>query len=95
MSWKKHTKKISELKKSNTEIDMQVRQRLDEMVKEMLGNDIAVSLEFLIEHLHLHQDKNDAIQELKLYVDLMEGVEYGVILDDNDQSVYVFFTKSE
>jgi hypothetical protein len=94
MSWKKHTKKISELKKSNTDIDMKVRGRLEEMTKEMLDEDVAVSLDFLIDHLHLHKDKSDAIQELKLYIDLMEGIEYGVILDDNDQSVYVFFKKS-
>lgn len=94
MSWKKHTKKISELKESNTAIDMKVRKRLEEMTEEMIDNDVAVSLEFLIDHLHLHKDKNDAIQELKLHIDLMDGVEYGVIADDNDQSVYVFFTKA-
>jgi hypothetical protein len=95
MTWKNHTKKISKLKESNTDIDMKVRERLEEMTQEMLDKDIAVSLEYLKDYLHLHRDSNDAIQELKLFVDLMEGVEYGVIADDTDQSVYIFFTKSE
>jgi hypothetical protein len=86
---------MSDLKKSNTDIDMTVRQRLEEMTGKMVDNDVAVSLDFLIDHLHLHKDRNDAIQELKLLIDLMEDVEYGVINDDSDQSVYVFFKKGE
>jgi len=95
MTWKDHTKKISKLQESNTKIDMTVRERLEEMTQKMVDKDIAVSLEFLKDHLHLHRDNDDAIQELKLLVDLMENVEYSVIIDDNDQSVYVFFKKSE
>jgi hypothetical protein len=95
LAWEKHTKKMSDLKKSNTDIDMTVRQRLEEMTGKMVDNDVAVSLDFLIDHLHLHKDRNDAIQELKLLIDLMEDVEYGVINDDSDQSVYVFFKKGE
>lgn len=95
MTWKDHTKKISKLKKSNTEIDMKVRKRLEEMTAEMLDADLAVSLEFLKEYLHLGKDDTDAIQELKLLIDLMSGVGYGVIVDDTDQSVYLFFTKKE
>ncbi|TFG29023.1 hypothetical protein EU527_16510 [Candidatus Thorarchaeota archaeon] len=95
MEWKKHTKKMSDLKKSNTQIDMKVRERLETMVKEMLDKDMAVSLNFLIDYLHLHRDQNDAIQELKLHIELMEGIDYGVIIDDNDQSVYVFFIKKK
>ena len=86
---------MSDLKKSNTEIDMRVRERLEAMIKEMLGKDMAVSLNFLIEYLHLHKDQNDAIQELKLHIDLMEGIDYGVIVDDNDQSIYIFFIKKK
>ena len=95
MTWKDHTKKISELRESNTKIDMEVRKRLEEMTSEMLGADMAISLSFLKDHLHLHKDDNDAIQELKLLIDLMPGIGYGVIVDDNDQSVYLFFTKKE
>lgn len=95
MTWKEHTKKITELKKSNTEIDLKVRTRLEEMTQEMLDNDLAVSLEFVKDYLHLHKDSHDAIQEFKLLVDLMEGVQYSVIVDDNDQSVYLYFRKSE
>ena len=94
MTWKSNTKKISKLRESNTAIDMKVNERLEEMTKEMIDDDLAISLEFLKEYLHLHKDDNDAIQELKLLVDLMEDVEYGVIVDDTDQSVYIFFKKS-
>ncbi len=95
MEWKKHSKKISDLRKSNTEIDMKVRNRLDTMIEEVLDQDTAVPLEFLIEFLHLDKDQDDAIQELKLHVGLLEGIDYGVIVDDNDQSVFVFFKKRE
>ncbi len=95
MEWKKHSKKITDLRKSNTEIDMKVRNRLDSMIEEVLDQDTAVPLEFLIEFLHLDKDQDDAIQELKLHVGLLEGIDYGVIVDDNDQSVFVFFKKRE
>ena len=95
MEWKKQSKKISDLRKSNTEIDMKVRNRLDSMIEEILDKDTAVPLEFLIEFLHLDKDQEDAIQELRLHVGLLEGIEYGVIVDDNDQSVYIFFKKTE
>ncbi len=95
MEWKKHSKKISDLRKSNTEIDMKVRNRLDSMIEEILDQDVAVPLKFLIEFLHLDKDQDDAIQELKLHVGLLEGIEYGVIVDDNDQSVFIFFKKIE
>lgn len=83
------------MRKSNTEIDMKVRNRLDSMIEEVLDQDTAVPLEFLIEFLHLDKDQDDAIQELKLHVGLLEGIDYGVIVDDNDQSVFVFFKKRE
>ncbi|NHJ14797.1 MAG: hypothetical protein EAX95_14045 [Candidatus Thorarchaeota archaeon] len=93
MAWKKESKKISELKKANTEIDMKVRSRLEEMVGEMANKDTAVSLEFLKEYLHLQRADNDAIQELQFHLGLMEGVKHGIISDDADQSIYVFFEK--
>jgi hypothetical protein len=95
LTWKEHTKKVSELRKANTDIDMKVRSRLEELTEEMLDADLAISLEFLKDHLHLNKDDNDAIQELKLHIELMQGVSYGVIVDDSDQSIYVFFKKAE
>ena len=95
MEWKKHSKKISDLRKSNTEIDMKVRNRLDSMIEEILDQDTAIPLEFLIEFLHLDKDQDDAIQELRLHVGLLDGIEYRVIVDDNDQSVFIFFKKTE
>jgi len=95
LEWKKHSKKISDLRKTNTEIDMKVRNRLDTMIEEVLDQDIAVPLDFLIDYLHLDKDQDDAIQELKLHVGLLEGIEYRVIVDDNDQSIFIFFKKTE
>jgi hypothetical protein len=93
LEWKDHSKKISELKKSNTEIDMKVRERLESMIKEILDKDTAVSLDFLIKYLHLEKDEDAAIQELKFHIDMMDNVKYGIIKDDKDQSIYVFFKK--
>lgn len=93
MEWKKYSKKIEDLKKSNTEIDMKVRERLEAMIGEILDKDTAVSLEFLIDYLHLDKDSENAIQELKLHIGMMDDVKNGIVVDDNDQSVYVFFTK--
>jgi hypothetical protein len=95
LAWKKHTKKISKLKDSNTAIDMKVRGRLEKMAAEMADKDTAVSLEFLKEHLHLQKDDDDAIEELKFHLGLDENLQYSVIMDDSDQSVYVYFTKIE
>jgi len=95
LEWKKHSKKISDLRKSNTEIDMKVRNQLDSMIEGMIDQDIAVPLDFLIEFLHLDKDQDDAMQELRLHVGLLEGTEYGVVVDDNDQSVFIFFKKTE
>ncbi len=95
MEWKKHSKKISDLRKANTEIDMKVRNRLDSMIEEILDQDIAIPMEFLIDYLHLDKDQDDAIQELKLHVGLLEEIEYRVIVDDNDQSIFIFFKKTE
>jgi len=83
------------LRKSNTEIDMKVRNRLDTMIEEILDQDTAVPLEFLIDYLHLDKDQDDAIQELKLHVGLLDAIEYRVIVDDSDQSVFIFFKKAE
>ena len=72
---------------------MMVRERLESMIKEILDKDTAVSFDFLIKHLHLHKDTEGAMQELKLYIDMIGDVKYGVIADDTDQSIYIYFTK--
>jgi hypothetical protein len=95
MAWEKHSKKISELKKSNTEIDMKVSQRLEEMVTAIVDKDTAVSLEFLKEHLHLQHDNEDAIKELRFHLRLMGDVRYAIIGNDADQSIYVYFEKEK
>lgn len=95
MAWKKYSKKISKLKDSNTAIDMKVRERLEEMTDKIADKDTAVSLEFLKEHLHLQKEDDDAIEELKFHLGLEENLKYSVIMDDSDQSVYVYFTKKE
>jgi len=91
LEWKKHSKKISELRKANTEIDMKVRNRLDSMIAEIIDQDIALSLDFLIDYLHLDKDKDNAMQELNLHTSLIDNNDHGVIVDDSNQSVYIFF----
>jgi hypothetical protein len=72
---------------------MKVRERLESIISETLDKDIAISFDFLIKHLHLEKDTENAMQELKLHINMIDNVKYGVIVDDNDQSIYVFFTK--
>ena len=93
MAWKKHTKKAPAIHEANTKLDMEVRERLENMVKDLADSDNAVSLEFLKEFLHLHKTDDDAIQELRHKVDLLGEVEYRVIVDDQDQSPYIQFSK--
>jgi hypothetical protein len=81
---------------SNTQIDMEVRGRLEEMIGKITGQDVAVSLGFLKDYLHLRKEDDDAIDELKFHVNLMEDdIRYSVIADDKDQSIYIYFTKEE
>ena len=91
MEWKKHSKKVSVIRQENTNIDMKVRNRLDEIIEKATDQDLAISLEFLIEYLHLAKIQEDALQELRLHVGLLDDVEQRIINDDNDQSVYVYF----
>ncbi|MGY5878920.1 MAG: hypothetical protein RTV31_01660 [Candidatus Thorarchaeota archaeon] len=91
MEWKKKAKKVSEIRQNNTNIDMKVRNRLDEIIEETTDKDIAIPLQFLIEYLHLEKKKEDALQELRLHVGLLDDVEQRIIIDDNNQSVFVYF----
>ncbi|MFW9889250.1 MAG: hypothetical protein ACFFER_13775 [Candidatus Thorarchaeota archaeon] len=96
MTWEKHSKKITELKESNTQIDMKVRERLEEMIGKIADQDVAVSLGFLKDYLHLRKEDDDAIDELKFHVNLMDDeIRYSVIADDNDQSIYIYFRKEK
>jgi hypothetical protein len=96
MAWEKHSKKITELKESNTQIDMKVRERLEEMIGKVADKDVAVSLGFLKDYLHLRKEDDDAIDELKFHVNLMDDeIRYSVIADDNDQSIYIYFRKEK
>ena len=74
---------------------MKVRERLETIVKEILDKDTAISFKFLIEHLHLDKDTENAMEELKLHVSMIDDVKYGIIIDDNDQSIYVYFIKKK
>ncbi|MFW9913006.1 MAG: hypothetical protein ACFFEU_11075 [Candidatus Thorarchaeota archaeon] len=96
MAWEKHSKKITELKESNTQIDMKVRERLEKMIGKVADKDVAVSLGFLKDYLHLRKEDDDAIDELKFHVNLMDDeIRYSVIADDNDQSIYIYFRKEK
>jgi len=91
LEWKKYTKKVSEIRQENTNIDMRVRNRLDEIIEESTDKDIAIPLKFLIEYLHLAKEKEDALQELRLHVSLLDDVEQRFVIDDNTQDVYIYF----
>jgi len=95
LEWKKYSKKITEIQKENTNIDMKVRNRLDEIIHEATDKDIAISLKFLIDFLHLAKEKEDALQELRLHVSLMDDVEQRFIIDDNNQGVYVYYVSKD
>ena len=70
---------------------MKVRNRLDEIIEETTDKDIALPLQFLIEYLHLGKEKVDALQELRLHVGLLDDVEQRIIIDDSNQSIYIYF----
>ncbi|MFW9843943.1 MAG: hypothetical protein ACFFEV_05155 [Candidatus Thorarchaeota archaeon] len=91
MEWKKHSKKVSEIRQQNTNIDMKVRNRLDEIIEETTDKDIAIPLKFLIDYLHLAKEQEDALQELRLHVGLLDDVEQRIINDDSNQTVFVYF----
>ena len=91
MEWKNRSKKVSEIRQKNTNIDMKVRNRLDEIIEETTDKDIALPLQFLIEYLHLAEKQEDALQELRLHVGLLDDVEQRIINDDSDQSIFVYF----
>jgi len=91
LAWKKQSKKVSEIHQENTNIDMKVRNRLDEIIAEITDKDTALPLEFLIEYLHLEKKKEDALQELRLHVGFLDDVEQRIVIDDSNQSVYVYF----
>lgn len=89
--WKKHLKEVSELRDRNRELDMETAQRLDEMLADIKDTGKAVSLEFLKEYLRLRPDNDEAIQELKMKLQMKDDVIHRVIIDDTDQTVYVAF----
>ncbi|MBS3795083.1 MAG: hypothetical protein KGY80_09310 [Candidatus Thorarchaeota archaeon] len=89
--WKKHLKEVSELRERNRELDMETAQRLDEMLADIKDTGKAVSLEFLKEYLRLRPDNDDAMQELKMKLQMKDDVTHRVIIDDTDQTVYVAF----
>ncbi|MGD2072594.1 MAG: hypothetical protein PVG65_03805 [Candidatus Thorarchaeota archaeon] len=91
MAWKDYMKKAPELIENNTKLDMEVTERFREMLDDIKDTENAVSLEFLKSHLRLRPEDTEAIQELKLKVDLIENLKYRVIVDETDQSVYIQF----
>jgi len=89
--WKKHLKEVSELRERNRELDMETAQRLDEMLADIKDTGKAVSLEFLKEYFRLRPDNDDAMQELKMKLQMKDDVTHRIIIDDTDQTVYVAF----
>jgi hypothetical protein len=89
--WKKHLKEVDELRERNRELDMETAQRLDDMLADIKDTGKAVSLDFLKDFLRLRPSDDDAIQELKMKLQVKDDVIHRVIIDDTDQTVYVAF----
>ncbi|MFO7837538.1 MAG: hypothetical protein R6V83_12925 [Candidatus Thorarchaeota archaeon] len=89
--WTKHLKEVSKIRESNRKLDMDTAQRLDEMLNDIKDTGNAVSLDFLKDYLRLRPQDDDAIQELKMKLDMKDNVTHHVVIDDRDQSVYVAF----
>ena len=95
MSWKKHMKNVSDLRESNVKLDMDTDKRLEEILTDIKDSDNAVSLNFLKDYMRLRPDDDDAIQELRLKLAMKDDVQYRVIVDDNDQKIYLAFSSKE
>ncbi|MGV9168998.1 MAG: hypothetical protein ACOC38_03555 [Promethearchaeia archaeon] len=89
--WTKHLKELSKIRESNRKLDMDTAQRLDKMLNDIKDTGNAVSLDFLKDYLRLRPEDDDAIQELKMKLDMKDNVTHHVVIDDRDQSVYVAF----
>ncbi|MGY5876128.1 MAG: hypothetical protein RTU30_10305 [Candidatus Thorarchaeota archaeon] len=92
MAWMKYIKKVSELRETNRQLDMDTMNRFLEILNGIKDQDQAISFNFLKEYLRLRPDDDDAMQELKIWMATMGDISYYSIIDDNDQKIYLAFT---
>ncbi len=93
MSWKKHSRALADIEKSNREFSKEVDTRFDEIISDIGGSDNAVGLEFLKSHLSLNSRDDDAVTELRYMVKMTEEYEVKLVSSRKEQLVYVQFPK--
>jgi len=93
MSWKKHSRELTDIEKSNREFSKEVDNRFDEIVADLAGTERVIELDFLKDHLSLSSRDDDAVTELRYIAKMSE--EYGVKLVSSrkEQRVYVQFER--
>ena len=95
MSWKKHTKKLEEIQKANTQLNKEMGERFDELVNKLGGTDEGVQLEFLKEYLNLSPEDEDALKELSYMIKSIEDYLIKVVVDKGENEEYIYFPKKE
>ncbi|MHA1929208.1 MAG: hypothetical protein ACTSV2_11600 [Candidatus Thorarchaeota archaeon] len=93
MSWKKHSRALVDIEKSNREFSKEVDTRFDEIIADLGGSDNVVDLEFLKSHLSLSSGDDDAVTELRYMAKMTEEYEIKLVSSRKEQLVYVQFPK--
>ncbi len=95
MSWKKHTKKLDDIKKENIKTDKEIEERFSEIIGELGGKEDAVALESLKEYLMLSPEDADALKELGYMASGYGGYTVKYVVHRKENEEYVFFPKVE
>jgi len=91
----KYTKKMDIIHKKNVELDMESMQRFRSIIGELKDSDRAIQLDFLKKHLRLRPDDDSAIEELKIKIKEVGGINYRPIIDEIDQKIYMSFSSAK
>lgn len=95
MDISKYTKNMDEIHKKNVELDMESMQRFRGLIDEIKDTDRAIQLEFLKKHLRLRPDDDSAIEELKIKIKEVGGINYRPVIDEIDQKIYMSFSSAK
>ncbi|MHA1577015.1 MAG: hypothetical protein ACTSU3_06610 [Candidatus Thorarchaeota archaeon] len=93
MSWKKHSRDLTDIEKSNREYSKEVDSRFDEIAADLGGTERVIELDFLKEHLSLSSEDDDAVTELRYIAKLSEEYEVRLVSSRKEQRVYVQFDR--
>jgi hypothetical protein len=93
MSWKKHSRALADIEKSNHEYNKEVDTRFDEIISDIGGSGNVVGLEFLKSYLSLSSRDDDAVTELRYMTKMTEEYEVRLVSSRKEQLVYVQFPK--